>query len=205
MSLILIAAMEDYIIMMSDGRVSRGNDNEFHILDDNYKKLLRLNETICIGYGGSKEPCVEVVDYLKMYYKNEKDLDKLFNLLNQKAGNVFGNYISKGIKIKMQIVIGGINKGQIKFKTIKSIDYDFNKIYIKSYFTTEEHIPEGDTLSYCMMNPDGIEDLLFYKLLCRNTSFGVDDIKITMKECIDIASEKSRTINKNKFFEVIRR
>lgn len=202
MSIVLVGAKENYLIMMSDGRVTRGN-SEIEIIDENFKKLKRLSNNVCIGFAGSKEPCEEVLDYIVKYHNNESNYNILFYIIYHQANNVLAKYIKNGIYIKMKFVLGGLFNNEIKFKTLESIDYKLNTISIKSYFDIGEHIPKGDALSYAMMSPNEVNGSLFYNMLCENTKFDIEDIKNTMIACVEIASQNSKTINTNTFVEII--
>jgi hypothetical protein len=64
-SIVVSFATCDHVIMMSDGRVQNVLTKE--TIQEDYKKLAKINENICVGYVGSKELCLSVLSELSKY------------------------------------------------------------------------------------------------------------------------------------------
>lgn len=196
MSLVLITAMEDFIVFVSDGRVTRNKTiTEVEVLQENFKKLIRLNSNLCIGFAGSKEPCEQVLKTLENYNLNNITIDNAFEVLYEKAKLVHSKYISSGVKINILMAIGGMQNREIRFKTFSSIDN----------FEVLRFCPKGDELNYAMLSPADVNISYLINEIKNNIPCTDDNLKRAMSECINKVSSFDKTVNNNIFVEIIKR
>lgn len=195
MSLVLVTAMENYIIFMSDGRVTRNRGTLYpEILQETYKKLCRINDSICVGFAGSKEPCEEILEGLDKYDPNQIiNLENVFNRIYDKAKSVYNKYTESGIPIKILMVVGGKQDNEIKFKYFSSVEN----------FCIQQLCPKGDDLSYIMLSPDGVNISYLENEIKANIPCTIDNMKTAMSNCIDNVSKFNKTVNQFKFVEII--
>ena len=196
MSLVLIVAMEDFVIFMSDGRVTQNRTSKgVEILKEDFKKLVKLNTNVCIGFAGSKGPCEEVLKTLSDYNRDSMNIDTVFEVLYEKARSVYSKYLISGIQIKLLMVIGGEQCGEFKFKTFSSNDN----------FEVLNYNPQGTDLNYAMLSPDNVDISSLINQIYKNAPVTIENLQKAMGECIDNVSQFNNTINNVKFSEIIRR
>lgn len=199
MSLVLVTAVEDYIIMMSDGRVTRTEYGMNLAVDENFKKLARVNDSVCIGFAGSKEPCEEAVLLLNGYDKKSLSLEEIFKIVYESSKKVYKKYTDMNVEIKILMAVGGKNsENNIEFKTFSSDEK----------FEVNVHKPGKGDLYFTDISPtstDKIYSSLLAENIIKNQPITIENLKKSMEESIDKASEIDFSINKNKFVEVIRR
>jgi len=181
---------------MSDGRVTQQKTiMDVDVLQEDFKKLLKVNANICIGFAGAKEQCEEVLKCLNNYTLNNLNLDNVIEIINNEAKSVYSKYMILGIQIKILMAIGGIQDGVIKFKTFSSVNG----------FKIEKYIPKGDEISYAMLSPDGVDIKNLVNQIYANAPCTSDSLKKAMGGCIDNVSQFNNTVNNVKFTEILRR
>ena len=194
MSLVLVTAMENFIIFMSDGRVTRNKTIfEVEILQENFKKLFRVNSNICIAFAGSKEPCEETLKVLDDYNLNSITLDETFEIILKKSKEVYSRYINQGIPIKIFMAIGGKQQGEIKFRTFSSPEN----------FKILEFSPKKDDLSYAFLSPESIDNSYFINQIQKNAPCTLNNLRRAMGLCINDVSAFCKSVNALKFEEII--
>ncbi|MCY8310016.1 hypothetical protein [Bacillus vallismortis] len=121
MSLVSIIARENFITVMTDGRVT----SEGEAIQEDYKKFIQLNKDMFFAFAGSKEPCEFVARWAKDYFK-QYGLNKLASAIN---GFVLNNNLNK---YKILAGFGGVDSKRVKLFTYSSLENKLN-----------EFIPEG--------------------------------------------------------------
>ncbi|AXC53664.1 hypothetical protein ABEX91_11155 [Bacillus subtilis] len=186
MSLVSIIARENFITVMSDGRVT--SDGE--IVQEDYKKFIHLNKDMFFAFAGQKEPCEFIAQWAKEYCKNY-GLEKMALSINDFVIN------NKLDKFKVLAGFGGVDSKRIKFFTYNSLEK-----------TTEKYIPEGDKLEnthYAFLHNSNDEDNDFKleEILAYNINkYGFNTPNKCLKaqkDLNDIVASKSFGVNKVTF------
>lgn len=196
MSLVLATAMKEFIIFMSDGMVSIKKDNKVESLDENYKKLVRVNNKVCIGFAGSKEPCEEVISKLSQDDAERLSLQDIFQIIYSNAKSVYSKWRTKYIdeEIKILMMIGGISsENKIELKSFSS----------KENFIVNEYKPNNTDLCYLMLSPEDVNESILTNSILNNTPVSLENLQKSMEKCIEIVSESCEGVNNVKFTEVI--
>lgn len=196
MSVVLVIATQDSIFFMSDGRVQGETRGVKSILQEDYKKLNRINQNICIGYTGNKYLCEQTIKAMNDPYKPiaNLNLDNIQKFLCAEARSVYleNNYLG----IKMAFIVGGVTTdGKIEFYTFGSM----NDFIIQKYSSIN-----GD-INYAGLYPENAKGNELEKHLLANVPLNEDKIKKAMIDCIDEIAALDSSVNRNKFIEVIRR
>lgn len=195
MSLVLITAMQNFIIFMSDGRVTRQKTiMENEILREDYKKLRKVNANICIGFAGSKEPCEEVLKSLDSINSENTTIDNVCQIVLNEAKSVYSKYVLLGIPIEILMAVGGNQYGQIKFRVFHSTDG----------FKVQEYIPQGTHLNFAILSPGWVDKSNLLDRINANPPVTIDNTEKAMGECIDKVSLLDPSVNTVKFTEIIR-
>lgn len=199
MSVVLITATKDFIVFMSDGRVQGEIGGIKNILREDYKKISRLNEKICIGYTGSRELCEKSLKAIYNPYNpnafnplGNLDIGSISNTLCAEAKHIFSesNYPNK----KITFVVGGVMADKnIGFYTFGS-EYNFQ---------VEKYIPINGDIKYASLHSDNAKGNELEHHLLANTPLNEDKIKKAMSDCIDEIADLDSSVNKIKFTEVI--
>lgn len=196
MSVVLVSAMKDFIIFMSDGKVTRPENGAIKSLDENYKKLRRINNNICIGYTGGQDICENVLTSLDSYDKKKLDLTKTVDILHKFSKEIYSKNKYQNNTITM--VIGGKSAdGTIEFYTFGSY-YDFQ---LNSYK------PQDKKMLYRILCSDEVKGLnIFEKHLNLHLNESLKPIKEcqdAMSDCVDEIASDDETVNNTKFTEII--
>lgn len=135
MSFVSVIANKDVITVVTDGRVVNRESKE--VINESYKKYVKLSKKQFIAYSGIKEACESVVDQIE--YAEEKVYD-----LNQVSEEIYNAIVNhEGLAdYDLLFAVGGVSpEGHIEFHTInrrenelksykpKSVD-DFNYAYL---------------------------------------------------------------------------
>lgn len=202
MSLVLVAATENFIIFMSDGRAQYKVNEVIVSKEENYKKLKPINQHICLGYTGSKELCEQALNEVYNPHNPNScnplsnNIDEISNALAISSKKIFSesNRLDKAISF----VIGGISQmGYIEFYTFAS----------KYNFAIERYKPNNGDLVYTALHSDKLSEAemkaKFEGHLLSNAPINKNSIKKAMEDCIDEVSSLDSSVNKNKFMEEI--
>lgn len=174
------------VLMSSDGRVSDGDK----VLDENYKKIRRLNNNVLIGFAGSKEYCEKVVDSIK---EKDADIDTLFEMVVK----LCKKYFSHEIGVKGQFIIAGKSKsGELGFRTI----------HTKNNFETDSKKPQTESeICFCVASPDEVNSNILERELRQicNGKVSEDDLALAMLVSEMQAANTNKTINTVFYLESI--
>jgi len=188
-SIVIGLAMENFIIMMSDGRVSKANT----ILKEDYKKLFRFNKNICIGFTGSQDLCESILNELSSIINEEIKLEQICDFLINSAIEKKNNIFIADI-FKCSFLIGGISD------TNEIIIYRFNS---ENNFILEKMNSKGTELSYniCSNTVDNkmFENFLRAKKICTS----LQEYVLLIEEFIDKVAKIDPSVNTNKYNEII--
>ncbi|MBJ7887987.1 hypothetical protein ABC970_12815 [Bacillus licheniformis] len=186
MSLVSIVARENFITVMTDGRVT----SDGKIVQEDYKKFIHLNKDMFFAFAGEKEPCEFIAQWAKEYCKNY-GLEKMALSINDFVLN------NKLDRFKVLTSFGGVDSNRIKLYTYCTIEK-----------TTEQYIPEGDKLEntlYAFLYNSSAEDNDFKlkEILGHNLNkYGFNTPNKCLKaqkDLNDIVASKSFGVNKVTF------
>lgn len=114
MSFVSVVAGENFISLMSDGRVTLGEQ----ILEENFQKYTEINDHIFIAYAGEREPIYNLLGALNHQVVSRGDFFKTATDIKE-ALETHKAFIGK----KAMFIIGGINKNsQIEFVLVSTKD-----------------------------------------------------------------------------------
>lgn len=156
MSFVSIVATENFITVMSDGRVT-GKDND-EILQEDYQKFMEVaNGKAFIAYAGTKDVCELIAQHIKIAIENGLTLEDSSRIVRESINAAVPEDLS------VMFSIGGINElGKIEFYT-----YD-SKNNLEQHFLTEP-----GQISYAFLN-NSSTDIDFndeIKKILRETGF----------------------------------
>lgn len=193
MSFIMAIADSKNAIFISDGRVTKLEGNKCVIVEENYKKILKVNKRMCIGYSGCTETCKEVISELKKYdYNKLVDLELVFKILYKKSKQVCSMYNKNDTGYKLNLVIGGTTKeNEIKLISFGS----------KKNFAYEVLSPQKGDLKYCYLSSplSKIDDGKIKQSILNNKS----NLAKGLKECVEYVAKSDISVNTNMFLESI--
>ena len=133
MSFVSVIAREDFITVVSDGQVSRGN----MVVQSDYKKFTKISDKQFIAFTGTKEFCEGLVNEIEF---NRNGLHNLYNIVENLDKNI------RTIPCQSYVVmfaVGGVGEsGNIEFHTINNNPSES----IRSFS------PKGDGLSYAFLH-----------------------------------------------------
>ena len=181
MSFVSIIARENFISVMSDGRVMYGNE----IIQEDYQKFIKINDQSFVAFAGSKEICEIFIEEVRTIVNQNSNI---INYLHSLVGR-FNQLSLNNHGLKVMLGIGGINSNQeIEFHTINSID---NQILNFS--------PKGEMISYAFLNNTKYDDSVLVNKLIETlgqTGFGVvKEVKKAQKILNDFVAATDQTVN----------
>lgn len=179
MSIVLVAAMSNFALLMSDGRVS---NKTLGVAQEDYKKLLRVSENICIGFTGHQKGCEETISVLK----NDMCYMDIVNSLHKKAQEVHSVYSDKMI----MCVVGFNEDGNMSVYYFSSDDF-----ILKPYH------PKKGKVSLVSLEP--IPTTIYVDNCNSSTVKSLDDYCRLMYKTISDVSKINPTVNNFTFSELI--
>ncbi|ALC80454.1 Ntn hydrolase family protein [Bacillus gobiensis] len=189
MSLITVVATKDFISIMSDGRLSDGENP----VGEEYKKILKVSDKIIIGATGSHNQSKSLLS-ISSYWLNQ----------SQGSIEIFANNIRKVIledipkskfkRIDLHIVICGLN--------------ELNEIVFYVFTNDEkfaiEKVVMHQKVGYLALGKKGTVDKLEELINLRGYS-SIDTIKEIQQEVNSLITEIDYSVNNNTFHEFISR
>ncbi|WP_338712788.1 hypothetical protein V9W62_09435 [Bacillus velezensis] len=175
MSLVSIIARENFITVMTDGRVT----SEGEVIQENFKKFIKLNKDMFFAFAGHKEPCEFVAQWAKEYFE-QYGLEKLASAINDFVLN------NKLDKYKILAGFGGVDSQRIKFFTYSSLE---KKV--------EHYTPEGyNDIKYTFLYPSKDKDLNLREILTHGLSkYGFN----TPNKCLKAQKELNDKVASKEF------
>jgi hypothetical protein len=181
MSVVLSVATNDYVIMMSDGCVYNSEINA--PINNEYKKLLKLNKFVLIGYAGNLYSCENTIDGINIHMS----YDDVYACLVNKARTIH-NTLGENILMS----VGGVSDGKIVLKSFKFTDTGFEEVVLP--------IPAHSML----FKDDSYNDIL-ERNLSKHLRFDNRIFIKEMKNTINYIANRDVTVNKNTYIEYINR
>jgi len=176
MSIVLVAAMENFAITMGDGRVS--DEVGGKVFQEDYRKIIRLRRNICIGFSGDRLSCEESLDGLNV----QMPYSSIFDYIYTKSQKI---HTIKNKKIQI-CVVGISEESKMTIKFFSSDDFK-----IKSY------IPTDDMVSLISLVPEPRKVIceLYESIMKGSKKSCIDDYYIAMNKTIYEVSKLSSTVN----------
>lgn len=190
MSVVLAICGENYVKMISDGRVVLFADNNPSVVvNENFNKLKRINQHVVLGFAGDKTVCEKILKKLRSAIaKLPKDTTKLFEtakLLQQIAQTTKLGFL------KVHFIVGGItNDGKMGLYVLNS----------STGFELESCFPQYGQHQVKVSFPFGKQELCdmlidrYFISTFPETSLELDK---KMIEFVNAISDIDNTVNKN--------
>ncbi|MEK4006480.1 hypothetical protein [Paenibacillus sp. FSL H3-0333] len=191
MSFVSIVARENFINVMSDGRVTGSNDE---VVDEEYQKYVS-NDKSFIAFAGTLETCEMVVrDIKEIVFDNKDYVGAIYVLLG-----VFKQIKLEEKGMKVMMALGGVNKiGEIEFYTVDSIKKE-----------AQTYIPKDDDIAYAFLNNTEHEDVTLkseFIGILKETGFDTPSKSIQAQRLMNNnVADRDKSVNKKTFRAVIKK
>lgn len=196
MSVIVNVLFNGKSYLVADQRMTREENGELTILDENTHKLFRLSPFAAIGFTGKYTPAMMIYTYLDQLIQKSRPVvpcvDELANTAYQFMSSadalLENNYV--------QCVLSGLtSSGQIASYTIKA-KKDGVPCQLERHSVTKEN-----PVSYAILSefPGGNEEFETLLVDAINGSAGKLDLAIVncLKDYVGRIASKSKTVNTN--------
>lgn len=182
MSVLLSYANKDVAIIACDGRVVDNNNN---IVDESYKKYIKINDKVIIGYAGNVSACESVVSLLC----EQKNAPILKQLNYENIYNFIKQYCTTFPKnINYNFIILGIGKNN----------------QIASSHITHTNVSEIEYLTDDLITYQGIYPKELQEADVFRTYLSAQDPLLAMRSTIQYCSLHSPSVNNNIYFDFVR-
>lgn len=187
MSIIMALGNKHRLILASDGRVSETDNNgNFHVLDEKFKKIIRLSSSVYVLIAGNRNQCMQIIHILQ----NDIMAITIPQLCVDAINRIIKSHVifSKQ-ELNVKIIIAGFSF--LKERELYVFSADKNGV-------EKEKIPLNDEVTYIAKGDiEEGEANYFEPILCTNGR----DIRLSMKFCIAEAAKRNRSVNDTVFFE----
>jgi hypothetical protein len=192
MSFISVIARENFITVMSDGRVMNYEDVP---IEENFQKFINIENRSFIAFGGTRELCEMITKDIVPILKNELN----YSIWLQSFRRVLESLKLNQNNLKCMFAFGGINhERNIEFYTINSITLDSKKFN-----------PYGDQISYAFVNNTKNADKLYEDKsieLFRETGFSTPSEVIQAQRLLNnFVSTQDVSVNNVTFRMIIKK
>lgn len=192
LSFVSIVARENFISIMSDGRVTGASGIP---IQEDYQKFTVFDKSAFIAYAGTKDICETIVrDYEGFFRWNIYD----FSMWVKELQELFrtADFESQGLKVNLGF--GGVNQDEkIEFHALSSSD-----LRLQSFF------PVKDDISFAFLNNTTLGDQIFnekFVEFLKVTGFETPTNVIQSQKLLNnYVSQNDNTVNTKTFREVIR-
>lgn len=191
MSFVICMTGSNYTVMMSDGLevVMDITTNEIQEYKQDYKKIMKINEDVCIGLMGDAIVAKAVFEKCKEYgnYNLNKIKKELLPYIKQINNSPLG----------LNIIISGRENGV--YETYQFISFENYK--------EKAYIPQGNFMACVYGKPsdvmvDVLNQIVKFNIYDNIHNIkSVDDLILHMGNCIYDVSKKSKTVNNVVFIE----
>lgn len=125
MSIIMAAGNCNEVIIMSDGRWSgEGPNGERIILDENFKKITKLNDKLYIAFAGNLDDCLSVIKGASKTLSNSTSVEQYTSAV---MNWIQENVDFKHVEFNAQIIIAGCNSfGKLKINVVRCYEHDLS-------------------------------------------------------------------------------
>lgn len=187
MSIIMAAGNCDEVIIMSDGRWSgEGPNGERIIIDEDFKKITKLNEKLYIAFAGYVDDCRSVIKGASKILSESTSVEQYaLAVMNWIRENVDYEHTD----FNAQIIIAGCNSfGKLKINAIRCYDHTLtserNNLLDEGKFTVCSGLdPTDDFITPIMHQGKPL----------------IEQMMAVVKE----ASKRDQTINDHIFYEIL--
>jgi len=203
MSLLSIVISNNFLTICSDGQLTLGEDEVF---GNGYKKFLKVNENLVLGFTGNKE-------LSELFIKNLREnfilytmtLEELQNLSNVFLSSITGSLMADGSEFKTSLIVAGKdNNGNISC---------VSNMRVRETVETEWHTVNKNSvedIKFIISSPSDITENLNDKFVDIVKKFHFKQSKNTAQQIIKCqkqlnkyVSEKSKQVNNVTFCEKI--
>jgi hypothetical protein len=193
MSFVSVIARENFISVMSDGRVSHKGQS----VAEDYQKFVSFTPYFFIAFAGDKEPSELLLQALKMIGLPDM-IEKLgFDMVSLFIQTSILTVAQKGYRV--MIAFGGKNPlGEIEFYYLDTANPQTRKM-----------TPKGQDIQYCFLKSENAQKINTDQLLIDTLQItGLDtsiQIADAQKRINDHISDLDTSVNKNTFQLIIER
>lgn len=192
MSFILCVCGNNFSILKSDGKEVRKTGNKYIPVKNDFKKVFRINNSICAGFSGTSKAVKYIVSNL---YKLEKCSiieckNEILCMAKTLPLNEFG----------LNFIITGIENSVCKTYTFKSINNFKEDVSI---------LNEPGVIMTCYAPPIDVDSIIIKNIVNKHIDSQISfiqslkQIKDYMNKCIVEVSTISETVNDNIYGEEI--
>ncbi len=190
MSFVSIIAREDFISIMSDGRVCGPNGIP---IQEDYQKFVRVDERFFVAFAGHKEPC-------ELFLRNSGLLSPRTYDVELFSAEIQSKLIAgPSRKHKILLALGGFNHHEeIVFSTFSTIQPKMQLFR-----------PKGDDISYAFLNNSSVRSAQLEELLIEALKVSgfqtPDQIREGQTQLNSAVSAMDESVNSTVFNAVINR
>lgn len=187
MSIIMAVGNKHKLILASDGRVSDINEKGEHIiLDENFKKICRLSDSVCVLIAGNRNQCMQIVYMLKQ--KINACITP--HVCAETIDSILQNHaLVTDDELNVRMIVAGINSAKEREMYLFSADQDGIEREKKSLTDNVIYVAKGDI-------KEGETD--YFNPILNIKGIG---LKTRIKLCIAEAAKRNRSVNDVVFFE----
>lgn len=156
-----IQGINPQVIITSDGRVCGENGS---ILQENYKKIDRINSKVAVAYAGNKYFCELIVKTTKQICNNLDNIciEEFHKNLTDISKNTFDNLNNSNLKC--QFIVGGItNNNSLGILTL-STNNDFK--------ITQHYVDSNNVICFASASSNSFDNQSLNDNLCELVSSG---------------------------------
>lgn len=186
MSFLLSVCGYNFSLNMSDGRMKNLATNS--IEDENFQKVHKVNNNVCIGFTGDPIGAGLMLDELRFYDLSKMTLERIKRISIEKLKTLTLNHL--GVKV----IFSGKNKSN------HFVTYTIDS---KNNFAEEKYvdIPQnGFAVVYSGTNEDILQGIVYKHIYATSPWKSLDELRQHMIDCINEVSSVDDTVN-NKIFE----
>lgn len=187
MSIIMAVGNKHKLILASDGRVSDTNNKGEHIiLDEKFKKICRLSNSVYVLIAGNRNQCMQIVYMLKQ----KVSACMIPHVCAETIDSILQNHILvTDDELNVRMIIAGINSAKEREMYLFSADQDGIQQEKMSLTDNVIYIAKGDI-------KEGETDYFNPILNAKDM-----DLKTRIKLCIVEAAKRNKSVNDVVFIE----
>lgn len=187
MSIIMALGNKHRLILASDGRVSETDNNgDFHVLDEKFKKIIRLSSSVYVLIAGNRSQCMQIIHILQndpmAIATPQLCVDAIIKIIKNHV-----IFIKKNLNVKM--IIAGFSF--LKERELYVFSADKNGV-------EKEKIPLNDNVTYIAKGDIEEGEVNYFEPILNTNG---RDIRMNIKLCISEAAKRNKSVNDTVFFE----
>lgn len=195
MSYIQCVAIPEQVILTSDGRVTLYDGC---IIQEDYKKIRRINNGVAIAYAGDKLLCELLLRDLTERLNNKietANVDIVYDIIM----DICLEHLDQETNYKAQLIIGGMRRsGKLGFKTLST----------NNNYDTKDYLPNKGQLCFASATlNDDASNILGNKLeemFNNRTVVNITDIYKAMNEASRYVATIDNSVNDKIYREIIK-